>query len=113
MNELKTKVMVFGKKDNKAIIFNGMVIQNAEVYKYLGNIIRPTTISSGDILKENSRFLCDKARKAIFGIFKKLRKIGTLPPKLMLYIFDTLIKPILLYGSDVWGVSPSANSDID
>ena len=113
VNELKTKVMVFGKKDSKAIVFNGMVIQNAEVYKYLGNIISPTTTCSGDILKENSRFLCDKARKAIFGIFKRLRKIGALPPKLMLYIFDTLIKPILLYGSDVWGVSPSANSDID
>ena len=113
VNKLKTKVMVFGKKDDKAIIFNGMVIQNTEVYKYLGNIIRPTTICSGDILKENSTFLCDKARKAIFGIFKKLRKIGTLPPKLMLYIFDTLIKPILLYGSDVWDVSPSANNDID
>ena len=76
VNELKTKVMVFGKKDDKPIIFNGMVIQNAEVYKYLGNIIRPTTICSGDILKENSRLLCDKARKAIFGIFKKLTNIG-------------------------------------
>ena len=104
---------MFGKKDYKAIMFNGMVIHNAEVYKHLENIIRPTTICSGDILKENSSFLCDKARKAIFGIFKKLRKIGALPLKLMLYIFDTLIKPILLFGSDVWGVSPSANSDIN
>ena len=66
-----------------------------------GYIIRPTTICSGDILKEKSRFLCNRARNAIFGIFQKLRKIGALPPKLMLYIFDTIIKPILLFGSDV------------
>ena len=110
VNELKTKVMVFDKKQDKAVIFNG--IQNAEVHKYLGNIICPTTICSGDILKENSRFLCDKARKAIVGIFEKLGQIGALPPKLLLYIFDTLIKPILLYDIDVWGVSSSANSDI-
>ena len=104
---------MFNKKDDKAIIFDCMVIQNVEVYKYLGNIIRTTTICSGDIFKENLRFLSYKARKAIFGIFIKLTQIGALPPKLMLHIFDTLIKPILLYGNDVWGVSPSVNSDID
>ena len=93
--------------------FNGAAIHNADFYKYLGNIIRPVNICFGNVFKDNSKFLCDKALKAIFLILKKLRKIGVLPPKLMTYIFDILTKSILLYGSDVWGVSSFANNDID
>ena len=61
VNELKTKVMVFDKKQDKAVIFNG--IQNAEVHKYLGNIICPTTICSGDILKKIHDFYATKLGK--------------------------------------------------
>ena len=63
VNELKTKVMVFGKKGNKAFVFNGMVIQNAEVYKYLGNIIRPTTIVQETFLKKIQDFYVIKLGK--------------------------------------------------
>ena len=80
VNELKTKVMVFSKRDEKVITFNGVAIQNADSYKYLGNIIRPVNMCSGDVFKDNSKFLCDKARKAIFLILKKLRNIGVLLP---------------------------------
>ena len=72
--------MVFGKRYEKLITFNGGVIQNADSYKYLGNIIRPVNICSGDIFKDKSKFICDKARKAIFLILKKLRKSGSYLP---------------------------------
>ena len=39
VNKLKTKVMVFRKRDEKLITFNGVAIQNAVSYKNLGNII--------------------------------------------------------------------------
>ena len=49
VNELKAKVIVFGKRDEKLITFTGVAIHNADSYKYWGNIIRPVNICSGDV----------------------------------------------------------------
>ena len=43
----------------------------------------------------------------------KIKAIGELPPDLMLNYFDTLIKPILIYGSDVWGIKSKLWGDTD
>ncbi len=48
-------------------------------------------------------FLIDQARKAMFSVIRKSRKLN-LPIDLQLHLFDTMIAPILLYGSEVWGV---------
>ena len=61
----------------------------------------------------NYQYLCDQARKATFGLKSKLNKIGKLPPNVMLYLFDSVIKPVLTYGSDVWGVNKSGQSEVD
>ena len=34
----------------------------------------------------------------------KIKAIGKLPVHAMLNLFDVLVKPILIYGSDVWGI---------
>ena len=34
-----------------------------------------------------------------------VKEIGIIAPKIMFYMFDTLVRPILMYGSDVWGIS--------
>ena len=34
-----------------------------------------------------------------------LKLIQSLPPNILFDMFDTLIRPILTYGSDVWGLS--------
>ena len=84
----KNKIMVFSKRDEKLITFNGVTIHNADLN--LGNIIRLVNICSGDVFNDNSKFLCHKARKAILLILNKLRNIGVLPSKLIMSIFDTL-----------------------
>ena len=65
------------------------------------------------ILKDNSTFLCEKARKAICLFWKKSKHFGKLPPQIMIHSYNTLIRPILLYGSDVWGFSKNAWESID
>ena len=65
------------------------------------------------MFKQNYAYLCDQARKSFFCIKQKLKNIGTLPPDTMFYIFDTLLKPILTYGSDVWGISKIGRSSLD
>ena len=106
VNEIKTKVMVFGHaKEKISITFNGKAIEQVDCYKYLGNMFNSIKSSSGDMFKMNYDYLCESARRAIFAVLKRIRKISPLPPKCMLYIFQSMIEPILLYGSDVWGHS--------
>ena len=43
----------------------------------------------------------------------KLRHLGSLPPRLLFYLFDSLVRSSLLYGSDVWGLSCNSSKTID
>ena len=61
----------------------------------------------------NYQHLCNKARQAIFALFKRVKTLGILPVKIMMYLFRSLIMPILVYGSDVWGVNFNATKSMD
>ena len=113
VNKLKTKVMVFGKQIKFDLTFKGQIIEQVGHYKYLGNIVRTIQRPHGDILGENYEYLCDKARKAIFGLLTRLRTIGKLPPQAMINLFESCVQPILTYGSDVWGVSKPGREAVD
>ena len=104
VNEIKTKVMVFGSPKTSKIYFNNNVIDVVNDYKYLGNIISSTKLSNQDPLKKTYQFLSDQARKAMYSVKSKVKSIGELPPVVLFNLFDVLIKPILTYGSDVWGI---------
>ena len=101
--ELKTKVITFGCKGDIRVFFNGQQIETTSQYKYLGNIISTTQTSRGDIFRENYDYLCSQATKAIFSLKHRLKPLGTLPPRVLMHMYETLIRPILVYGSDVWG----------
>ena len=68
---------------------------------------------NGNIFKSNPAFLSEKARKAIFGIQMKLKNSFQVPPTHMFYLFETLVQPILLYGSDLWGAYDQCTKEID
>ena len=113
VNELKTKVIAFGCKNNIRVLFNGQQIETSSQYKYLGNIISTTQTSRGDIFRENYDYLCSQARKAIFGLKHRLKSLGALPPRVLMHMYETLIRPILVYGSDVWGSQPQGTLAVD
>ena len=50
---------------------------------------------------------------AIFGLQKKLKCMKALTPEIRFDIFDTMIRPIITYGSDVWGHCKSRLYDLD
>ena len=54
--------------------------------------------------------LADKAKHAMFSTKKKV-DFHSLNPKLAIKIFDSIISPILLYNSEVWGAF--INSDLN
>ena len=104
VNEINTKSMCFGTNENLNVSFNGKPIQQVSQYKYLGVIIRSINKVGQDLCSNNYRYISDKSRRAVFSMKRKLKFIRSLPPSIFFDMFDTLIRPILTYGSDVWGL---------
>jgi hypothetical protein len=98
VNLSKTKVIIFNKGGKLLKKFNftykGNVIDIVQNYCYLGIVFN----AAGSFKPACSR-LCDQALKALFKI-KQLNirnNIGT-----ALKLFNSLIVPILMYGSEIW-----------
>ena len=105
VNETKTKIMVFGSNDDAVCTFNGKKIDVVKQYKYLGNIFRTTKTCKEDIFGDTYSYLIDKSRKAIFAMSRKLKTFRPLPADVSLYLFQSLVMPILQYGAEVRGVN--------
>ena len=112
-NTIKTKFMVYGRIENVKLYLDGKEIEQVDKYKSLGTILNSVKVHHGNIFKHNVDYLNNRAKKAIFGIQKKLKHIASIPPTHMFYLYETLIQPILLYGSDIWGATPQCTKDID
>ena len=98
INELKTKIMCFGSKDPIHIEFNGSVIEHVDKYKYVGCIIQCVHNVNSDIFGLNYEYLCNNARKALFAAKSKLKNYGNIPCSILCNIFNTVVRPILVYA---------------
>ncbi len=101
VNRLKTKIVIFsrGKISNIPVFtFGESQIDVVDDYNYLGIVFN----YNGNFNK-NNKARYDQARKAMYAILCKARKL-CLPVDVQLHLFDAVIKPILLYGCEVWGI---------
>lgn len=74
-----------------------MDLENVRNYTYLG-----ITFSISGIYTEAKKNLYKKGLKAYFKLVKSFS--GYKPKiKTLLHIFDHTVKPVLLYGSEIWG----------
>ena len=113
VNALKTKIMVFGPNQKVNVHFDDAAIEQVSEYRYVGCIIQAISNPYSDPFKLNYTYLCDQANKALFSIKQKLKPIGFLPPKAFLHLINASIKPILTYGSDVWGINRLGRDTVD
>ena len=101
INYKKTKIIIFQKTGRKpkniSFYINNTQIDIVQEYTYLG-----ITISSSENLTVAQKVLAEKALNAIFKIRKHI-DFSRLPLRSARQIFETAIKPILTYGSEVWG----------
>ena len=74
--------MSFGATGQIKVYYNEKMIMQVDEYKYLGTIIRSTKRRNQDIFFWNFSFIANKARKAIFGLQKKLKCIKALPTEI-------------------------------
>ena len=97
----KSKTMIFnpaGKiiKDHKFSYLN-QTLEMVNNFTYLG-----TTFSTSGSFTKAAQNLKDKANKAMFPLLDTTFKFCLGVPE-SLSLFDKLIQPILLYGSEIWG----------
>ena len=103
VNNVKTKVMVFGKPTMIDLTHNGMALEIVNSYKSLGVLVNPVKSLNGNMYQNHPDYLYKQARKAAFNIFNKVKAIGDIPPKHLLYLYQSMIQPVLIYGSELWG----------
>ena len=101
INVKKTKIIVFNKQGktppNVKFTFQSNELEIVKQTKYLGLIF-----SNTGAFKSAVSNLKDKGNKALFKIYKSFANTPK-PIKTMIHLFDSLIKPIQTYGSDIWG----------
>ena len=113
VNEIKTKCMAFGKIETVQVKFNSKPIEQVYQYKFLGNILKSVKRLNQSIFAENHLYLANQAKKAVGAMYSRIRDVGTLQPHIMLHMYDCLVKPITVYGSEVWGHHHPAQSEAD
>lgn len=99
INTEKTKIMLFSRgkvRIRPAFDFGGSLLDYTDEYSYLGVIFN----YNGKFTKAR-KCMYDKASRAMFALLGKSRRLN-LPVDLQLQLFDVLVVPILLYGSEIW-----------
>ena len=98
------KLTIFSNRKfqhNYVFTYKNQVLDIDENFVYLGIMFS----YDGRFLKNNQR-LVEQAGKAIFSILKKSCKLH-LPIALQLQLFESMVAPILLYGSEITGFEKS------
>ena len=99
VNKEKSKVMIFnsnGKTHLNYFKINDVHIETVKTYCYLG-----ITLKYNGNINVSTKLLMEKGRKAWFKIKKTIGLDNAC--NFLEKLFDTLVSPIILYGSEVWG----------
>ena len=102
VNLNKTKIIVFSKSGKLVptnIMLNGVKIEDVQSHKYLGLMFN--TSGRFDVAKKD---LLQRGLKAMYKV-QSLFKYAKPNFVTSLHIFDHIVRPILLYGAEIWGDS--------
>ena len=100
VNTKKTKTLIFnanGRKVHIPLTYNGEHLECVNEYKYLGTLFT----TSGSFTK-STEDLYNRGLKAFFKLKRQLSQ-GNIKSSLYTHLFDTMVKPVLLYTSEIWG----------
>ena len=100
INQSKTKVVIFSRgkaRKNHNFKWGDLDIETVSEYCYLGVLFN----FNGNFNKAIKARI-DPARKAMFGLNAKAVRLQ-LPPDIQIDLFEKMVVPICLYGSEVWG----------
>lgn len=102
LNTDKTKIVIFraggrlGRVDKWH--YKGIELQVVTHFTYLGLVF-----SQNGTFSRAQQTLAKQAQKAIFSLYRMVKRFTGLNPFIMCDLFDKMILPILTYGCEVWG----------
>ena len=112
INVAKTKALVFEVRENAMppFLYAGNATEQVDIFMYLGVQMHGT---KG--LTPAMKYLCKAAKRAMFGLQRRWQQLRVHDPTLKCKLFDTLVKPILCYGCEIWSVlgCKSAIADLE
>ena len=95
----KTKILIFSSgrhARNLHFLFKGKEVDIVSEYKYLG-----IYLSRSGYFLNCKKHIAEQASIAMFALLRKIRVLN-LPIEMQIDLFNKLIKPILLYGCEIW-----------
>ena len=101
VNANKTKVMIFSKRkvrQNIEYYLNGQKQEIIDTFTYLGVLFK----YNGCFIETRKKRV-EQAHEALFSIYKLIQN-ESIPIDVQLKMLDSMVEPILLYGSEVWGL---------
>ena len=102
VNSEKTKIMIFQKRKRPranadVFEFNSNILEIVDSFKYLG-----VEFSANGTFTKTKKAAFDKASRAMFSLLQTARR-QHLPIDVVMDLFEKMVIPILLYGSEIWG----------
>ncbi len=92
--------------DDLKFYFNDVLLDIVHQYKYLGAIFSDTP----SVFKNHIPYIETVAYKAMFSVYGYLYSMNQTPPPIAMKLFDSLVSPILEYGSEIWSLCTPYNS---
>ena len=85
--------------ENTSFVYRNEKLESVNDYefKFLGNYI-----SRNGSLSATAKQLAQKAQKVMYSISARTSSISQVPPTLACHLFDSLVRPILTFNSEVW-----------
>ena len=99
VNQQKSKVLIFskGKLSHYSFELNNSTLEIVKEFKYLGILF-----SKNNSFLATKKQIAEQGSRALYSLLRKSRNMQ-LPIDIQIELFNKLVKPILLYGCEVWG----------
>ena len=95
-----------GKLLKRNFKYKNANIETVREYKYLGFLLVP----SGSVMAGLNDLKC-RGNRAMFKIKNQMGEYFRLRPQVSIKLFNSLVKPILLYMADLWGCVKMPKTD--
>ena len=100
VNTNKTKILIFqggNQASQNTFLYKNNMLSEVKEFNFLGNII-----DHKGKFKRSMQELSKKGLKALFSLRKYMSNFRHVPVNVSCKLFDTLIRPVILYNSEVW-----------
>ena len=100
VNISKSKIVVFhANKSQTSLMYNNCVLEEVDCFNYLG-----LTWHRKRNMHYAQQIIVKQATRAKAVLDAHLRKHKNMPVDMIFLLFDTLVRPILLFNCEIWGI---------